>query len=254
MSFQKQKVLLCALLLTFSIPNPSHANVFMGYNTDGTPIYGPAPQGATGPIATPENPGWIKNPDGTPTEAEKNYTFIPNAEERAKTNLEAESDLNEPAPPGMIQIGYNTDGTPKFGPAPQGATGPIATPENPFWIKNPDGTQTAVEKNYVFLPNADERAKSASLVELKKIVENEISTSKFVKVKRSGGFVLTSSLELSAASSVIKARAIKKGAKSQNISLSFNEDGQLVIKASDRLKGYQVQVTSEGKVIKKITL
>jgi hypothetical protein len=254
MSFQKQKVLLCALLLAFLIPNPSHANVFMGYNTDGTPIYGPAPQGATGPIATPENPGWIKNPDGTPTEAEKNYTFLPNAEEKAKNNLEAESDLNEPAPPGMIQIGYNTDGTPKFGPAPQGATGPIATPENPFWIKNPDGTQTAAEKNYVFLPNADERAKSASLLELKKIVEKEISTSKFVKVKRSGGFVLTSSLELSAASSVIKALAIKKGAKSQNISLSFNEDGQLVIKASDKLKGYQVQVTSEGKVLKKITL
>jgi hypothetical protein len=254
MSIQKQRVLLCALLLTFSIPNPSHASVFMGYNTDGTPIYGPAPQGATGPIATPENPGWIKNPDGTPTEAEKNYTFIPNAEERAKNNSGAESDLNEPAPPGMIQIGYNTDGTPKFGPAPQGATGPIATPENPFWIKNPDGTQTAAEKNYYFLPNADERAKSASLVELKKIVEDEISTSKFVKIKRSGGFVLTSSLELSAASSVIKARAIKKGAKSQNISLSFNEDGQLVIKAPDKLKGYQVQVTSEGKVLKKITL
>jgi hypothetical protein len=254
MFFKKQRILFCALLLTFSIPNPSHANVFMGYNTDGTPIYGPAPQGATGPIATPENPGWIKNPDGTPTEAEKNYTFLPNAEEKAKNNLEAESDLNEPAPPGMIQIGYNTDGTPKFGPAPQGATGPIATPENPFWIKNPDGTQTAAEKNYVFLPNADERAKSASLLELKKIVEKEISTSKFVKVKRSGGFVLTSSLELSAASSVIKALAIKKGAKSQNISLSFNEDGQLVIKASDKLKGYQVQVTSEGKVLKKITL
>jgi hypothetical protein len=254
MSFKKQRILLCALLLTFSIPNPSYANTFMGYNTDGTPIYGPAPQGATGPIATPENPGWIKNPDGTPTEAEKNYTFLPNAEEKAKNNLEAESDLNEPAPPGMIQIGYNTDGTPKFGLAPQGATGPIATPENPFWIKNPDGTQTAAEKNYVFLPNADEKAKSASLVELKKIVEKEISTSKFVKVKRSGNFVLTSSLELSAASSVIKSRAIKKGAKSQNISLSFNNDGQLVIKASDKLKGYQVQVTSEGKVLKKITL
>jgi hypothetical protein len=254
MSFKKQRILLCALLLTFSIPNPSYANTFMGYNTDGTPIYGPAPQGATGPIATPENPGWIKNPDGTPTEAEKNYTFLPNAEEKAKNNLEAESDLNEPAPPGMIQIGYNTDGTPKFGPAPQGATGPIATPENPFWITNPDGTQTAAEKNYVFLPNADEKAKSASLVELKKIVEKEISTSKFVKVKRSGNFVLTSSLELSAASSVIKALAIRKGAKSQNISLSFNEDGQLVIKASDKLKGYQVQVTSEGKVLKKITL
>lgn len=246
--------MLCALLLTFSIPASSYANILMGYNTDGTPIYGPEPQGATGPIATPENPGWIKNPDGTPTEAEKNYTFLPNAEEKAKNNLEAESDLNESAPPGMIQIGFNTDGTPKFGAAPQGATGPIATPENPFWIKNSDGTQTAAEKNYVFLPNADERAKSASLLELKKIVEKEISSSKFVKVKKPGGFVLTSTLELSAASSVIKALAIKKGAKSQSISLSFNEDGQLIIKASDKLKGYQVRVTSEGKVLKKITL
>ncbi|CAB4679903.1 MAG: hypothetical protein F2658_01610 [Actinobacteria bacterium] len=254
MSFRNQRIFLCASILIFSIPTASYAQILIGYNTDGTPMYGPAPQGATGPIATPENPFWMKNPDGTPTEAEKNYTFIPNAEEKARNNVGAESELNEPAPPGMIHIGYNTDGTPKFAAAPQGATGPIATPENPFWIKNPDGTQTAAEKNYVFLPNADERAKSASLLELKKIVENEISTSKFVKVNRSGGFVLTSTLEVSAASSVIKALAIKKGAKSQSISLSFNEDGQLIIKASDKLKGYQVQVTSEGKVLKKITL
>ena len=254
MSFRNQRIFLCASILIFSIPTASYAQILIGYNTDGTPMYGPAPQGATGPIATPENPFWMKNPDGTPTEAEKNYTFIPNAEEKARNNVGAESELNEPAPPGMIHIGYNTDGTPKFAAAPQGATGPIATPENPFWIKNPDGTQTAAEKNYVFLPNADERAKSASLLELKKIVENEISTSKFVKVKRSGGFVLTSTLEVSAASSVIKALAIKKGANSQSISLSFNEDGQRIIKASDKLKGYQVQVTSEGKVLKKITL
>jgi hypothetical protein len=254
MTFHKQKFLFVSLILTFSISTPSYGDIFIGYNPDGTPKYGPAPQGATGPIATPENPSWIKNPDGTPTEAEKNYTFLPNAEEKAKNNLEAESELIESAPPGMIHIGYNTDGTPKFGPAPQGASGSIATPENPFWIKNADGTQTAAEKSYVFLPNADEKAKSASLIELKKIVEKEILSSKFLKVKKSGSYVLTSTLEISAASSVIKALATKKGAKSQGLLLSFNNEGQLIIKASDKLKGYQVQVISEGKVIKKITL
>jgi hypothetical protein len=254
MSLRKFKILTCALILTFLISSPSHADIFIGYNPDGTPKYGPEPQGATEPIATPENPAWIKNPDGTPTEAEKNYTFLPNAEERAKNNTKPDSDLNAAAPAGMIQIGYNPDGTPKFGQAPQGASGPIATPENPFWIKNADGTQTAAEKSYVFLPNADERAKSASLLELKKIVEKEILNSKFTKIKKSGNFILTSSLEMSAASSVIKAVATKKGAKNQNISISFNDDGKIIIKASDKLKGYQVQVQSEGKTIKKITL
>ena len=96
---------------SFLLSTPSHAQILIGYNTDGTPIYGPEPQGATGPIATPENPSWIPNPDGTPTQAEKDYTFIPNAEEN-KTK-EAKPDLTAVAPPGMIQIGYNEDGTPK---------------------------------------------------------------------------------------------------------------------------------------------
>jgi len=113
---KKLTVALVVGLLSFS--TPSYADIFMGFNTDGTPIYGPEPQGATGPIATPENPAWIKNPDGTPTQAELDYTFIPNAEERAK--------LPPPpppsAPPGMIQQGFNTDGTPIYAPEPQGAT------------------------------------------------------------------------------------------------------------------------------------
>jgi cbb3-type cytochrome oxidase subunit 3 len=148
--FTRQKVLLTAIVMSFLFLTPSYADVFSGYNTDGTAKYSPEPPGASGPIATPENPSWISNPDGTKTEAEKNYTFLPNAEERAKDKTGAESDLNAAAPAGMIQVGFNPDGSPKFGSAPQGASGPIATPENPFWIKNPDGTQTAAEKSYIF--------------------------------------------------------------------------------------------------------
>ena len=215
-------------------------------------MYGPEPQGASGPIATPENPTWIPNPDGTPTQAQKDYTFIPNAEENK--NKEAKSDLTAVAPPGMIQIGYNEDGTPKFGPEPQGASGPIATPENPNWIKNPDGTATAAELNYTFLPNADERALVANESELKKIINEEISTSKFSRIKKSKSYVFKSSAEISAIDPSIKAVAVKKGSKSKNVSLSYDDEGQLVIEASEKLKGYQIQITSGKKVLKKIAL
>jgi len=248
----------------------------MGFNTDGTPIYGPEPQGATGPIATPENPTWIKNPDGTPTQAELDYTFIPNAEERAL--------LPPPPPPpaGMIQQGFNTDGTPIYAPEPQGATGPIATPENPTWIKNPDGTPTqaeldytfipnaeekarianlnpdktptAAELGYTFLPNADESARNATLEEIQSIVENEITASKFKKVRKGNTFTLTSNVEMSAVNPSLRAVAVKKGSPSKKISFTYSEDGQLVLKASQKLKGYQLQIISDEKILKKLTL
>jgi len=154
----------------------------------------------------------------------------------------------------MIQIGFYIDGSPKFGIAPQSSTQPIATPENPFWIKNSDGTQSAAEKSYVYLPNADERAKNVSLLELKEIISGEISTSKFSKVKKSGLYIITSSEDISAASSAIKANASKKGSKSQSIPLTFNSDGQIVIKVSEKLKGFQIQIVNDGKVLKKLTL
>ena len=58
---------------------------------------------------------------------------------------------------------------------------------------------------------------------------------KFKKVKKSGSYTLTGSIEMSAASSVVKAIATKKGAKSKNITRAYNEEGQLIIKASDKL-------------------
>jgi len=273
---KKLTVALVVGLLSFS--TPSYADIFMGFNTDGTPIYGPEPQGATGPIATPENPAWIKNPDGTPTQAELDYTFIPNAEERAK--------LPPPpppsAPPGMIQQGFNSDGTPIYAPEPQGATGPIATPENPAWIKNPDGTPTqaeldytfipnaeekarianlnpdktptAAELGYTFLPNADESARNATVEEIQSIVENEITASKFKKVRKGNTFTLTSNVEMSAVSPNLKAIAVKKGSPSKKISFTYSEDGQLVLKASQKLKGYQVQIISDDQILKKIML
>jgi hypothetical protein len=275
-SGKKLTVALVVGLLSFS--TPSYADIFMGFNTDGTPIYGPDPQGATGPIATPENPTWIKNPDGTPTQAELDYTFIPNAEERAL--------LPPPpppsAPPGMIQQGFNTDGTPIYAPEPQGATGPIATPENPTWIKNPDGTPTqaeldytfipnaeekarianlnpdktptAAELGYTFLPNADESARSATLEEIQSIVENEITASKFKKVRKGNTFTLTGNVEMSAVNPSLRAIAVKKGSPSKKISFTYSEDGQLILKASQKLKGYQLQIISEEKILKKITL
>ena len=246
------KVISFVVACSFLVSTPSQAQILIGYNTDGTPMYGPEPQGATGPIATPENPFWMKNPDGTATEAEKNYTFIPNAEENK--NREVKSDLTAVAPPGMIQIGYNEDGTPKFGPEPQGASGPIATPENPSWVKNPDGTATEAEKNYTFLPNADERALVAKQAELNKIVSEEISTSKFSRVKNGKNFVIKSLADISAIDPSIKAIAVKKGAKSRSVEVTYNDEGQLVIEASEKLKGYQIQITSGKKILKKISL
>lgn len=245
---KKTTIALVVGILSFS--TPSHADIIIGYNTDGSPKYGPEPQGATGPIATPENPAWIPNPDGTPTQAQRDYTFIPNAEERAKLPPPP----LPPAPPGMIQLGFNPDGTPIYVPEPQGATGPIATPENPTWIKNPDGTPTAAELGYTFLPNADERARMANAEEVQSIIEKEIAGSKFTKVKKGSTYTLTSNVEISAASPTLKAVAVKKGAASKKISFTYSEDGQLILKASEKLKGYQVQIISEEKVLKKITL
>ncbi|CAN2180617.1 hypothetical protein MCETARE7_00278 [Candidatus Nanopelagicaceae bacterium] len=243
------KKLTAALVIgILSFSTPSYADIFMGFNTDGTPIYGPEPQGATGPIATPENPTWIKNPDGSPTQAELDYTFIPNAEERAKLPPPP------PPPPGMITQGFNTDGTPIYGPEPQGATGPIATPENPAWIKNPDGSPTQAELDYTFIPNAEERAQTANAEQIQSIVENEITTSKFTKVKKGSTYTLTSNVEISAVSPTIRVIAVKKGSANKKVSFTYSEDGQLVLKASQKLKGYQLQIISDEKILKKITL
>jgi len=252
MYLRRSKLITFIFACSFLFSAPSQAQIFMGYATDGTPIYGPEPQGATGPIATPENPTWIPNPDGTPTQAQKDYTFIPNAEENK--NREVKSDLTAVAPPGMIHSGYNEDGTPKFSPEPPGASGPIATPENPTWIKNPDGTPTEAELNYTFLPNADERARVANEAELKKIVNEEISTSKFSRVKNGKSFVIKSFADISAIDPLIKAIAVKKGAKSRSVEVTYNDEGQLVIEASEKLKGYQIQITSGKKILKKISL
>jgi hypothetical protein len=271
---KKLTVALVVGLLSFS--TPSYADIIIGYNEDGSARYGPEPQGPTGPIATPENPSWIKNPDGSPTQAELDYTFIPNADERAK--------LPPPPPPpaGMIQKGFNPDGTPIYAPEPQGATGPIATPENPAWIKNPDGTPTqaeldytfipnaedkarianlnpdktptAAELGYTFLPNADESARNATLEEIQSIVENEITASKFKRVRKGNTFTLTSNVEMSAVSPNLKAIAVKKGSPSKKISFTYSEDGQLILQASQKLKGYQLQIISDEKVLKKIKL
>jgi hypothetical protein len=59
---------------------------------------------------------------------------------------------------------------------------------------------------------------------------------------------------MSATGSTIRALAVKSGANNRNISLSYTEDGQLVLQASEKLKGYQVQILSDGKVLKKIKL
>lgn len=245
------KKLTAALVIgILSFSTPSYADIFMGFNTDGTPIYGPEPQGATGPIATPEAPAWIPNPDGTPTQAQSDYTFIPNAEENAKNPPV----ITSTAPPGMIQKGFNPDGSPIYGPEPQGATGPIATPENPTWIKNPDGSPTQAELGYTFLPNADESLRSATLEEIQSIVENEITTSKFKKVKKGSTFTLTSNVEISAINPSLRAIAVKKGSASKKISFTYSENGQLVLKASQKLKGYQLQLISDDRLLKKITL
>jgi len=246
---------LIVFVSSFVVISPvSYADIVAGFNTDGSPKYAPEPPGASGPIATPENPSWIKNPDGSATEAEKNYTFIPGAENPENKVADKDPFFASSAPEGMMQVGYNVDGTPKFAPQPPGASGPIATPENPGWIRNPDGTMTAAEKGYTFLPNAEEAAKNASIAELKSLIEKEISSSAFKKVKKSKRFTLTSSIEMSATGSTIRALAVKSGANNRNISLSYTEDGQLVLQASEKLKGYQVQILSDGKVLKKIKL
>lgn len=151
-------------------------------------------------------------------------------------------------------MGFNTDGTPIYGPEPQGATGPIATPENPTWIKNPDGTPTQAELDYTFIPNAEERAKTANAEQIQSIVENEIATSKFTKVKKGSTYTLTSDVEISAASPTLRAIAVKKGFPNKKISFTYSEDGQIILKASQKLKGYQVQIISDEKILKKIKL
>jgi hypothetical protein len=59
---------------------------------------------------------------------------------------------------------------------------------------------------------------------------------------------------MSAVSPNLKAIAVKKGSPSKKISFTYSEDGQLVLKASQKLKGYQVQIISDDQILKKITL
>lgn len=254
MELHAQKVLVGALLLSLFATPPSLAEVICGYNTDGSPKYCLAPQGPTGPIATPENPSWVPNSDGTYPATKDSYTFLPDAEAIARNATIDESDLNSKAPPGQIQIGFNVDGSAKFGPAPQGPTGPIATPENPNWIPNPDGTYAATSEFYVFLPNADEEIMDYSLTEIKSLVSNEISSSQFKRSKKAKTFIFMSTTEMSVSSPFLKVIAKKKGAKNKEIPVSYNEEGQLVIKVSDKYKSYQLQIIDSDKVLKKISM
>jgi hypothetical protein len=48
--------------------------------------------------------------------------------------------------------------------------------------------------------------------------------------------------------------AVKKGFPNKKISFTYSEDGQIILKASQKLKGYQVQIISDEKILKKIKL
>jgi hypothetical protein len=85
-------------------------------------------------------------------------------------------------------------------------------------------------------------------------IDNEITTSSIVVTKSSAGYVLDTSKELSALDTTLKFVAVKANSKSINLKLSADKQGEILLKTSQNLKGYTIQIKRGNKLLNTVAI
>ena len=89
---------------------------------------------------------------------------------------------------------------------------------------------------------------------LKVEVDQQIMTSSIKVSKTSGGYILDASKDLSAIDTTLKFVATKGKGKSINLVLTADKRGEMLIKTSQNLKGYTVQIKRGSTVLKSLKI
>jgi len=89
---------------------------------------------------------------------------------------------------------------------------------------------------------------------LKAEVDQQIMTSSIKVSKTSGGYILDASKDLSAIDTTLKFVATKGKSKSINLVLTADKRGEMLIKTSQNLKGYTVQIKRGSTVLKSLKI
>ena len=89
---------------------------------------------------------------------------------------------------------------------------------------------------------------------LKAEVDQQIMTSSIKVSKTSGGYILDASKDLSAIDTTLKFVATKGKSKSINLVLTADKRGEMLIKSSQNLKGYTIQIKRGSTVLKSVAI
>jgi hypothetical protein len=89
---------------------------------------------------------------------------------------------------------------------------------------------------------------------LKAEIDKQITESTIKAVKTSGGYLLDASKEISAIDTSLKFVATKGRAKPINLVLTADKQGEMLIKTSQNLKGYTIQIKRGSTVLKSVAI
>jgi hypothetical protein len=89
---------------------------------------------------------------------------------------------------------------------------------------------------------------------LKAEVDKQITESTIKAVKTTGGYLLDASKDLPAIDTTLKITATKSRSKTINLVLTADKQGEMLIKTTQNLKGYTVQIKRGATTLKSITV
>jgi hypothetical protein len=89
---------------------------------------------------------------------------------------------------------------------------------------------------------------------LKAEIDKQITESTIKAVKTSGGYLLDASKDISAIDTTLKFVATKGRAKPINLVLTADKQGEMMIKTSQNLKGYTIQIKRGSTVLKSVAI
>jgi len=89
---------------------------------------------------------------------------------------------------------------------------------------------------------------------LKAEIDKQITESTITAVKTTGGYLLDASKEISAVDTTLKFVATKGRGKPINLVLTADKQGEMLIKTSQNLKGYTIQIKRGSTVLKSVSI
>jgi hypothetical protein len=87
---------------------------------------------------------------------------------------------------------------------------------------------------------------------LKKQSDADLTAADITPIKSTKGYQLATDDQLAAVDSTLKVVAVKKGAKSRNLSLTVDTQGELFVATATNLAGYSIQIKRGAKVLKSV--